>query len=56
MNDKPNPGSAEALYLGCKCPRMDNHHGAGRYGDGAQWGWFISGKCPLHKKVDIDTK
>jgi len=26
---KPNPGSDEAIKLGCKCPVLDNEHGAG---------------------------
>ena len=28
----PNPGSAAAEQLGCKCPVMDNHHGDGIVG------------------------
>lgn len=29
MSTKPNPGSDEAVALGCKCPRMDNCYGRG---------------------------
>lgn len=45
----PNPGSAEAVERGCKCPVIDNHHGKGvPYGkDGAPLFW-ISERCPLH--------
>jgi hypothetical protein len=27
MSDKPNPGSDEAITIGCKCPRSDNAYG-----------------------------
>lgn len=40
----PKPGSPEAVKLGCKCPVLDNSHGAGR-GDGT---WWINGACPMH--------
>jgi len=29
MTDKPKPGSAEAVDLGCTCPIIDNHYGKG---------------------------
>jgi hypothetical protein len=42
----PNPGSPEAVALGCKCPVLDNHNGTG-----SDWGpgtfWYIDG-CPVH--------
>ena len=42
MTDTPNPGSAEAIALGCTCPRWDNRNGAGVVIDGERvW-------CPLH--------
>jgi len=42
----PNPGSDEALDLGCECPVMDNNHGSGSdWGPGKFW---INGNCPLH--------
>jgi hypothetical protein len=46
MNKKktPNPGSDEAIKLGCTCPVIDNNHGAG-CGNGLFW---ISFECPLH--------
>jgi hypothetical protein len=44
MSVKPNPGSDEAIALGCKCPVIDNGHGKGR-GDGLFW---FNGDCPIH--------
>ena len=38
----PNPGSREALALGCLCPILDNSHGTG---PGPFW---ISSDCDLH--------
>lgn len=45
----PNPGSREAVALGCKCPRMDNAHGRGAYEmpDGTPI-FYINDDCPLH--------
>jgi hypothetical protein len=42
----PNPGSDEALALGCHCPVMDNNRGlhAPRPPDG----WWINWECPVH--------
>lgn len=46
---RPNPGSDEALALGCLCPVLDNGHGRG-----SMWGddvfVFVVG-CPVH---DVD--
>jgi hypothetical protein len=47
-SEKGNPGSASARESGCFCPTDDNFHGAGRYGDGAKFGWFRTQDCPLH--------
>lgn len=42
----PNPGSTEALDLGCTCPVLDNHQGHGYRG---QAGVFIYAmNCPVH--------
>lgn len=45
----PNPGSDEAIEMGCRCAVLDNRHGLGAYNveDGVFW---ISGDCPLHGK------
>lgn len=45
----PNPGSDDAIDLGCTCPVMDNGHGKGSY-----WGpntFIYSGSCKLHNEV-----
>ena len=44
MTTTPNPGSVEALRLGCRCPVLDNGHGK-RPG---AWGWTINLECPVH--------
>jgi len=44
----PNPGSNEARDLGCTCPVMDNHYGAGRFGIGETAGWITREGCPVH--------
>lgn len=43
----PNPGSDEAVVLGCRCPVLDNAHGAGSdmYGPGTFW---VNADCPVH--------
>lgn len=48
----PNPGSDEALALGCLCPVLDNAHGAGAWGgtkdeNGELLFWRVD-DCPLH--------
>ena len=44
----PNPGSKEAIALGCLCPVLDNNHGKGA----AMGGYWMTANCPLH---GIDT-
>jgi len=45
----PNPGSNEAIDMGCTCPVLDNAHGRGGYisVDGKPLFWMTSG-CPIH--------
>ena len=44
----PNPGSIEAIDLGCICPRMDNSSGSGAFIiDGEPQFWYTLG-CPIH--------
>jgi len=38
----PNPGSNEAIELGCICPVLDNNHGMGKGPF-----WYTEG-CPVH--------
>lgn len=48
MPDLPNPGSDEAIALGCTCPVMDNARGEGiDDGEGGRLFWKRAG-CPLH--------
>ena len=45
---RPNPGSPEAVALGCVCPVMDNHNGKGFHmGDDGPMFWR-AGDCPIH--------
>jgi hypothetical protein len=41
----PNPGSAEALAMGCWCAVLDNNHGKHTPWTGH---WWITDGCPLH--------
>lgn len=45
MNKTPNPGSDEALDMGCTCPVLDNRHGKGSY---KSEGFIIDMECPIH--------
>jgi hypothetical protein len=45
-DDTPNPGSAEAYAIGCRCARMDNNNG--RFAPWPPDGWWITGDCPVH--------
>lgn len=52
MTDNPNPGSPAAVEQGCKCPVIDNGHGAGvpmldKEG-GRQTAFWINAECPIH--------
>jgi hypothetical protein len=48
----PNPGSDDAVQLGCTCPVMDNARGRGIpfKGEGAFW---INDACPLHGSLAL---
>lgn len=56
MTDKPpNPGTKEALKLGCECPVLDNARGKGYTGIGGGPGIFIyTVGCPVHPLDDFD--
>lgn len=47
MADTPNPGSDEALAIGCLCPVLDNNHGRGFPWPRGESFW-INGDCPIH--------
>jgi hypothetical protein len=54
----PNPGSKEAIDVGCVCPILDNNFGAGigKDKDGTTLFWYNS-DCPIHGKLlTKDTK
>ena len=46
----PNPGSTEALDMGCRCPVIDNNHGRSPVyvDEHGQSQWWINEECPLH--------
>lgn len=55
----PNPGSSEAIALGCICPVLDNGHGRGYWGgmrdeDGELLFSIVIG-CPLHAPASRPT-
>jgi len=45
----PNPGSDEAVGLGCTCAVLDNNHG--KYAPYFPDGWWITGGCPVHAPI-----
>lgn len=45
---KPLPGSNEAIAAGCKCPVIDNNHGAGAYEVDGKPVYWMSEDCPIH--------
>lgn len=52
-NAVPNPGSDEALRLGCLCPVLDNAHGRGYLGgvkdpDTGETMFVITVGCAVH--------
>lgn len=47
MDDKQNPGSKEAVLLGCTCPVMDNNYGRGFEIQGETC-FYFSLDCPIH--------
>jgi len=48
-NKVPNPGSPEAVEVGCICPVLDNHYGKGLGTKKKPTFWYTDG-CPVHKK------
>lgn len=42
----PNPGSKEAVVLGCTCAVLDNCRGDPKFG--VKHGFWITEGCPLH--------
>lgn len=50
---RPNPGSDEAIELGCICAVLDNNHG--KYAPYQPDGWWITAGCPLHGDAFADS-
>ena len=46
MAETPNPGSDEALDMGCRCAVLDNCHG--RFAPIPGDNWYITVGCPVH--------
>lgn len=53
QSKSPNPGSDDAIRMGCKCPVMDNDYGHGYCG---RKGVFVmTENCPVHGKKSRRT-
>lgn len=52
MDNPPNPGTPEALALGCTCPVIDNGHGRGWMGgakdENGETLFVYTIGCPIH--------
>jgi hypothetical protein len=46
--ERPNPGSDEAITLGCTCAVLDNGHGNPELGKTR--GFWITEGCPIHNQ------
>lgn len=46
----PNPGSKDAINMGCTCAVLDNGHGAGcgQFTDSGEPCFWITENCPIH--------
>lgn len=51
MTDTPNPGSDEAVALGCTCPVLDNGRGKGYMGQPGIYVYTVG--CPVHPLEDL---
>ena len=54
MPELPNPGSDEALDLGCTCPVLDNGHGrgCGMADENGKLLFWYSADCKVHCRPD----
>jgi len=48
FKDQPNPGSREALELGCICPVFDNCYGYGASVLDDRTYYYVTAGCPIH--------
>ena len=54
-NNIPNPGSDEAIAIGCNCPVLDNNHGDPELG--RIRGFVYRSDCPVHgAKMDSERE
>ena len=54
MPEPPNPGSDDAIALGCICAVADNNHG--KWAPYPPDGWWITAGCPVHAPKPEDEK
>jgi hypothetical protein len=50
-HEVPNPGSKEAIAIGCSCPVLDNNKGSGVPAGEDVYFW-VRTDCPIHRKKD----
>ena len=55
MTPKPNPGSQEAIWLGCLCPILDNHRGHGIPQKKGPPLFIYTAECPVHG-ISVDKR
>jgi len=53
MSEVPNPGSPEALLVGCICAVLDNNHG--EFAPYPPDEWWITAGCPVHAPTKEHT-
>lgn len=51
-DERPKPGSNEAIAAGCTCAVIDNNRG--RFAPFPPDGWWITATCPIHAVADAD--
>lgn len=54
MTETPNPGSNEAIEMGCTCPVLDNGYGNDEIGKIR--GFWITQGCPVHDRKITNSK
>lgn len=52
--ERPNPGSDEALDAGCWCAVLDNNHG--KFAPFPPDNWWITEGCPVHAARLVEGK
>lgn len=57
---EPNPGTDDAVALGCRCPVIDNGRGRGYMGGAKDENggtlFVIVADCPLHAPLALEAK